>query len=138
MLLTKQLTSDLYVAGQITVADVAEAAKQGFTAIINNRPDHEEEGQPLAQDIEAAARELGIKYLHQPVAGAQLGPDDAATFDKLVSEISGKVLAHCRTGTRCTMLWVLSQSGKRPADDILETAKAAGYNLEHMREQLRT
>lgn len=131
-----QLTENLYVACQITPAEVNEAAEQGFNAIINNRPDHEEAGQPAASEVKAAAQKLGIQYIHQPVVGSNITPEDIATFSQLIDETPGKILAHCRTGTRCTMLWLLSQAGKRPVDELLKTAKNAGYDLEMMRERL--
>ena len=49
------LDADTFVAGQIRPEDVAEAAAQGVTLIVNNRPDHEEPGQPLAEEIRQAA-----------------------------------------------------------------------------------
>ncbi|WP_309605754.1 beta-lactamase hydrolase domain-containing protein, partial [Phenylobacterium sp.] len=47
----RRVTEDLSVAPQIGVADVAEAARQGFSLIINNRPDGEEPGQPTGAEI---------------------------------------------------------------------------------------
>lgn len=133
---THQLTESLYVACQITPEEVREAAEQGFTAIINNRPDDEEAGQPSASEVKAVAQELGIQYIHQPVVGSNITPDDIATFSQLIDETPGKILAHCRTGTRCTMLWALSQAGKQPVGTLLKIAKNAGYDLEMLRERL--
>ena len=42
----KTLSASLSVAPQLTAGDVAEAARAGFRAIIDNRPDGEEPGQP--------------------------------------------------------------------------------------------
>ena len=133
---THQLTKALHVTSQITLEDVQKAAEQGFTTIINNRPDGEEAGQLTASEVEAVARKLGINYIHQPVVGGNITPDDVATFSQLIGDQPGKVLAHCRTGTRCTMLWALSQAGKQPADELLATAKKAGYDLEQLRDRL--
>ena len=54
----------------------------------------------------------------------------------LVSDVKGAVLAYCATGTRCTVVWALSQSGRRGADEILKITKQAGYNLEGLRPHL--
>ena len=132
----KALTPKLAVASQITPADVTRIAAEGYTAIINNRPDGEEPGQPPAAEVEAAARAAGLAYLHQPVVGSNLSATDVDTFGRLIEETPGKILAHCRTGTRCTMLWVLSQSGRQPADALLATARQAGYDLEMLRPRL--
>ncbi len=135
-MITKQLTAKLHVAGQITADDVKQAAAQGFTAIINNRPDGEEPGQPLAAEIAAAAKAAGLAYVHQPVVGSNISDADVGTFARLVTETPGKILAHCRTGTRCTMLWMLSRAGTQPADELIATARAAGYDLEALRSRL--
>lgn len=135
-MISKQLTAKLHVAGQITADDVKQAAAEGFTAIINNRPDGEDSGQPPAAEVEAAARAAGLIYVHQPVVGTNITDADVGTFARLIAETPGKILAHCRTGTRCTMLWMLSQAGTRPADELLATARAAGYDLEALRARL--
>ncbi|MBQ0798032.1 MAG: TIGR01244 family phosphatase [Porticoccaceae bacterium] len=133
---THQLTKALHVTSQITLEDVQTAAEQGFTTIINNRPDGEEADQLTASEMEAVAQQMGIRYIHQPVVGGNISADDVATFSRLIGEQPGKVLAHCRTGTRCTMLWALSQAGKQSADSLLATAKKAGYDLEQLRDRL--
>src|SRR6185437_9827974 len=66
----RRVTEDLSVAPQISVADVAEAAAQGFTTIINNRPDGEDPAAPQSAEIEAAAKSHGLHYVHVPVRGA--------------------------------------------------------------------
>ena len=135
-MIIKQLTPTLYVADQVTVDDMQTLQEQGFSTLINNRPDGEDERQPSAQELKTAAQRAGFNYFYQPVVGSDIGPDDVARFSDIIDRAQGKVLAHCRTGTRCTMLWVLSQSGKQSPDDILETASQAGYKLEWLRDQL--
>lgn len=135
-MISKQLTAKLHVAGQITADDVKQAAAEGFTAIINNRPDGEDSGQPPAAEIAAAAKAVGLAYVHQPVVGSNISDADVGTFARLVAETPGKILAHCRTGTRCTMLWVLSEAGTQSADALLATARTAGYDLEPLRARL--
>ena len=66
----RHVTDDFTAAPQISVADVAEAARLGFKAIICNRPDDEEPGQPSAAEIGAAAAAAGLAYTHIPVRGA--------------------------------------------------------------------
>ena len=86
--------------------------------------------------VATTARAAGLTYIHQPVVGTNITPADVAAFGQLLDAKPGKILAHCRTGTRCTMLWLLSQSGKQPADQLLATARRAGYDLEALRPRL--
>ena len=70
-----QLDDRTLVSPQIAPEDVVELKRQGVTMIVNNRPDHEDPGQPLGADIEAAAREAGIEYRYAPIARG-MGPSD--------------------------------------------------------------
>src|SRR3546814_13741233 len=93
----RRVTDELSVAPQISVADVAEAARQGFKAIVNNRPDGEEPGQPSSAEIAAAAKAAGLAYTHVPVRGAP-GPAEVEAVRQAVYAADGPVLAFCRSG----------------------------------------
>lgn len=137
---SKQLTPQLHVASQITKEDIPTIAAQGFKVILNNRPDGEGEGQPLAAEIEAEAKAHGLQYIYQPVVGSAITDENAeefgATIATCINNNSSPVFAHCRTGTRCTILWMLSQAKNQTADDLLATAAKAGYSLEQVRVRL--
>ena len=64
----RKIDETISVAGQITPDDVTAAAAQGFTFVINNRPDDEQPGQPGGAEIAAAAEAAGglgsIAILH--------------------------------------------------------------------------
>ncbi|MEZ0149189.1 MAG: TIGR01244 family sulfur transferase [Candidatus Reddybacter sp.] len=133
---SKQLTPQLHVASQISKEDIPAIAALGFKTILNNRPDGEGEGQPPAAEIEAAAKAHGIQYIYQPVVCTAISDEDAEEFGSNIANNAnndGPIFAHCRTGTRCTILWMLSQAKNQSADDLLATAAKAGYSLEQMR-----
>ncbi len=121
---------DLSVAPQIGVADVAEAAAQGFTIIINNRPDGEEPSQPPGAEIEAAAKAAGLTYVHIPVRGAP-GPAEVEAVRQVVDAAEGPVLAFCRSGTRSITTWSIGQamSGAISRGDLVTLGRQAGYDL---------
>lgn len=54
-----QLTDSIAVAGQISIDDVPQIAAAGYQVLVNNRPDGEDEGQPCAAEVEAAALAAG-------------------------------------------------------------------------------
>jgi len=124
-----RITEDLTVASQLDAAAVPLVAARGFRALICNRPDGEASGQPAFGPVEEAARAAGLKAVYQPVAPNAVSDADGAAFGKLLEELPKPVLAYCRSGTRCTVLWALSQAGKQPSGEILQRAKAAGYDL---------
>jgi len=133
---SKQLTPQLHVASQISKDDIPTIAAQGFKMILNNRPDGEGEGQPLAAEIEAEAKAHGIEYIYQPVVGTAITDENAENFGATIAANEGPIFAHCRTGTRCTILWMLSQAKDQSADELLATAAKAGYSLEQVRGRL--
>lgn len=126
---TRRLTNDLSVAPQISVSDVAGLAAEGFKSLICNRPDGESPDQPAFAEIERAARAAGLPTRNIPIVPGRMTPADVAAFKAALAELPKPILAYCRTGTRCTTLWSLSQAGERPAEEILSTAAAAGYDM---------
>ncbi|HRC36902.1 MAG TPA: sulfur transferase domain-containing protein, partial [Rubrivivax sp.] len=74
----RAIADDVCVAPQLTPAAMAEAARAGFRAVVNNRPDFEEgPAQPTNAQIEAAALAAGLEYRFLPVSGAYQSPEQA-------------------------------------------------------------
>ncbi|MBB6251560.1 TIGR01244 family sulfur transferase [Nitrospirillum iridis] len=130
MLTPRPLTATLSVHPQIEEADIAQARALGFRTIINNRPDGEEPGQLTHTRAAELAKEAGLEYLYLPVNNMNLGPQTAAAFAEALDNLPGPVLAHCRSGTRCTILWSLGAASKgTPVAEIIEAAGRQGYDL---------
>src|SRR5210317_847123 len=132
----KSLSSDLSVAPQISPENVNTIAAEGFRTLINNRPNGEAPGQPSGDTIAQASESAGLDYKFQPVISGGFTLQDVEEFGQLLEAEEKQALAYCRTGTRCTMLWALSQAGKMDTDDIIEAAENAGYDLSGMRGQI--
>ncbi len=129
----KSITETLAVAPQIALSDLAVAADEGFSLVINNRPDGETSDQPSSAAIEDAARAAGLDYLWIPVTG---GPTDAQA-DAQAEAVSkaAKTLAFCRSGTRSINTWALGQirSGEMTAESLIPLGSGAGYDLSWLR-----
>ena len=126
-----QITPSLSVAGQISKSDIAEIAKSGFASIINNRPDNEEPGQLTAAEAEAEAKKQGLGYRYQPIVTGAITRAQVAEFQKLLLRSPAPVLAHCRSGTRCYLMWAASRAlfdGESPLKLVAEAA-IKGYDL---------
>jgi uncharacterized protein (TIGR01244 family) len=124
----RTVTDTFSVSPQLSPADVAAAAAQGFTLIINNRPDGETPGQPTGAEIEAAARAAGVDYVNAPVVGRP-APAQIEAVRKAVAAADGKVLAYCRSGNRSICAWALGLAGAVDRDQLLRLGAAAGYDL---------
>lgn len=131
------LRPDFSVSRQIAAADVADAAAEGYTLIVNNRPDGEMFGQPKGAEIEAAARAAGIAYVHIPVDGGGLSMDHISALKNAIKEAGGKTLAYCASGTRSAYLQAfLAAAEGRAADEIIAEAAAAGFDISGARRTL--
>lgn len=126
----RQLDDKTLVSGQIHPQDVAGFKQAGVTMIVNNRPDGEDPDQPLAADIEAAAKEAGIAYRFVPIRRGP-GPSEVEELREAMRECGeGKLLAFCRSGTRSTFAWALARREEgMNADEIERRATEAGINL---------
>ena len=131
MMLNK-IIDDYVVSDQITEDDIKSLKEAGFKTIFCNRPDGEEQNQISVKSIWDKATENGLNFIHQPVIGDQISQNDVDEFSIHYDAAEKPIFAYCRTGTRCSMLWALSESGKRPIDEILQLTSAAGYNLSNL------
>lgn len=132
----KRLTDQLSVSAQPQIEDIKQFADLGFKTIINNRPDGESADQPDEADLAHAAQQAGLRYIYLPITPGQFTDDAVATFAKHLDQAEGPILAFCRTGTRSTTLWALSQSGSGDAAQIIKTAGDAGYDLSQLADRL--
>ncbi len=132
----KNLSENLSLAGQLFAGSLDKIKAQGFTTIICNRPDFEEdiEDQPLSTVIELRAAELGIRFLYIPVDGVPTLEAVHRTKQALDSA-DGPVLAYCLSGMRSIML--LSQAlvlrGDFTIDELIAKAQTLGYNINRLR-----
>ncbi|WP_338242288.1 TIGR01244 family sulfur transferase [Aurantiacibacter hainanensis] len=126
----RQLSDSMWASPQIGTGDVSKAADEGFSLVINNRPDGEEEGQPAGSVIESAAKESGLAYMAIPVGHSGFRETQVEAMAGALAEADGKVLAYCRSGTRSTFLWALARAsqGADPAE-LARAAQGAGYDI---------
>ena len=126
----RKLGETMMASPQISVEDVAAAAAEGVTLIVNNRPDGESLDQPEGAEIAAAAADAGVGYCAIPITHAGFSLPQVEAMREAMDSADGKVLAYCRSGTRSTLLWALAEAkaGKDP-EDIARAAMQAGYDI---------
>jgi len=128
----KRINEHVSVSPQISPEDVAAIKAAGFVAIINNRPDGESPDQPPSAVIEAAAHAAGLGYHFIPLGREGVSPQMVEDTKSVLEGSAGPVFCYCRSGTRSTTLWALSQAGKQPAAEIISAAANAGYDMSHL------
>jgi uncharacterized protein (TIGR01244 family) len=130
----RSLTPDLLVSPQISLDDVAEAARQGVKLIINNRPEDESEDQVAGPDIATVAQKAGMAYVAIPITHSGFSEPQVQAMADALEGVDGMVLAYCRSGTRSTLLWALAESSQGGDPDALTNIAAkAGYDVNPIR-----
>ena len=128
----KRINDHVSVSGQIRPEDVAALKAAGFVTIVNNRPDGESPDQPAGAEIEAAARAAGLAYHFIPLGREGVSPGMVEQTKSVLEGSAGPVFCFCRSGTRSTTLWALSQAGEMDAGEIISQAAEAGYDMSHL------
>ena len=106
-----KLTDNYTASGQISANDVEAIAEAGFKAVVCNRPDHEDFGQPTAAEIAAACEKHGLAFHFIPIAGNQLHVETVDAMRDVMANADGPVFAYCRSGTRSSVVWRYAQMG---------------------------
>ncbi|MGO4408824.1 MULTISPECIES: TIGR01244 family sulfur transferase [unclassified Brevundimonas] len=123
------LNDHIWLSGQIAPEALAEtAARLGFRKVVNNRPDHEELGQPTSAEIHNAAEAAGLAYLEAPVRGLP-DPETIRRVGAFLDD-GASALLFCRSGMRSAATWAMAEAGRgADADELRAQALAAGYDL---------
>ncbi|HVJ53703.1 MAG TPA: TIGR01244 family sulfur transferase [Aliidongia sp.] len=126
-----KISDKLSVMGQPSLTDFPSFAADGFTAIINDRPDGEEPGQPGTTAEAKAAEAAGLGYAHIPVAGPNITEGDVRRFQAAIAAADGPVLAHCKSGLRSATLHVIGEvlDGRMAPGEVRAFGAAHGFNL---------
>jgi uncharacterized protein (TIGR01244 family) len=132
----RPLTDSFAVSPQIDVADMKDIAGAGFRSILCNRPDGEEFGQTDFDTIAEAARAEGLDIRSVPIVSGMVTQEALDDFASALQEMPKPILAYCRSGTRCTMLWSIAQFGTMDSEEIISRAGKAGYDMSGLVAQL--
>lgn len=132
----RTITKEFSVSPQIAVEDLHAIAGEGFRSILCNRPDAEETGQPGFAEIAAAAAGEGLEARLVPMGNSGVSPQILADFRVALDEMPKPILAYCRSGTRCTVLWSITSYGTKDDAEIIKRTQAAGYDMTGLLRQL--
>lgn len=131
---------DLLTGGQPSRECLEAARDAGYRTVVNLRPAGEFDG----FDERSVVRELGLDYVHIPVAGADdLNAEAVASLDAVLADAQHRpALIHCGSGNRAGALIAMHAHRKRRfrIDDALARGEAAGLTTlrDAVSEKLRT
>lgn len=134
------LTNDLFICEQLNETLIKEAKTLGIQSVICNRPDNEESGQPNFATVQKWLTQHDIlSAVYQPTQMPSINDEAAQLFNQHLHSLPKPILAYCRTGTRATTLWAITQIQQgKSVDEIIEHAERAHIDLEPIRAKLNT
>ena len=126
-----KINDRLWVAAQPTRAEIAALADNGFAALVNSRPDGEEQDQPGNEVEKDAAKEADLAYRFVPVTVPTITRADVRAFQNALSDIEERVFAHCKSGLRSLTLYALGEAldGRMTREEVVELGKSLGFDL---------
>jgi uncharacterized protein (TIGR01244 family) len=131
------ITPNFAVAPQLNAEDFAAIAGAGFKAVINNRPEGEEEGQLPGYAAAAHAQVVGLRYIHIPAGKLDLFSDPVVNAaEAAIDAGSGPVLAYCKSGTRSAIIWAAASARNLRVGEVLALLAKAGFDLDFLEDEL--
>jgi len=130
----RPITATITIGDQPSETDLENLKAEGYRGVVNLQNDGEPE-QPLSTTAEGEkARALGLGYLHYGVSSSPLteaGVNSVIDFIERESN-SGKVLVHCRRGSRAAALVLLHQAKVHSwsPDEVFSKGKELGLDVE--------
>jgi sulfide:quinone oxidoreductase len=128
-----ELENGVFVSGQLTGADMAEALRLGIRSIVSNRPDEESADHLSNEDIGKAARDLGIVFRSRPVWAFEVTDEEAVRdFGQSMASLPGPILFYCRSGRRSTFLWAQAALARLGLEVVLQIAAHSGQDRDEL------
>jgi len=131
----KKVSDNYYVSSQISEEDLVSFKNEGFSLIVCNRPNGEEENQTDFELIRKQCESIGLTFMNLPMVPGDL-QSELIFETKKILDTNQKTLAYCRTGTRCINLWACANVLEEKVDETIKMASRAGYDLDHLRPML--
>jgi uncharacterized protein (TIGR01244 family) len=128
----RALTPRYHVAPQLAPEHMPAIAAAGFTTVICNRPDTEVPTGLQVDALRRAATAAGLRFEVLALDQQTLTAENAVRQRELIDS-GGKVVAYCRTGTRCSVIWAMGQAASLGVPEVLQQTAAAGYQLDGYR-----
>ena len=121
-----KVSDNFYVSTQISEEDLDYIKNEGFSLVVCNRPNGEEDSQIDFEIIQKRCESMGLTFINLPMVPGNL-ESELILHTKKILDKNQKTLAYCRTGTRCINLF------EADVDETIENATKAGYDLDHLR-----
>lgn len=123
-----RINDDFSVAGQVTPAELEQAAQSGFKSVLNLRSPSED---GFLKEEPKITESLGLSYANTPLTPATADETQLATIVTELDKLPKPTLVHCAGGLRASAVALLSiaQQEGLTAEQAIAKAQAAGFDL---------
>lgn len=128
-----RINDKICTGGQPALDDLARLKAEGVKAVINLR----QASEMNLEEESAKAKELGMRYIHIPVNGADLKPESADEFLKAMADPANRpMFIHCATANRVGAFWMIYRVVKDgwKVEDAEEEARKIGMHTPALRD----
>lgn len=133
-----KVTEEFAIGPQISRDDLRTIRDAGYASVINLRPDDEEGEFLTSAQAEEIARSLGLGYAYSPTENHAIFETDIIDrFERAMADLPKPIYTHCKSGTRSAILWALVAARHREVEDVIETLRAAGQELDFLEQEMR-
>src|SRR5690606_39309567 len=94
--LSRPLTAEVSVTGQMSLSKFQTVMKQGFKSVIVNRPDQEMGNDVSVGQLRTIAERYQASVIYQPVTQGQITQRHIEEFAKYYNELPKPILMVCR------------------------------------------
>lgn len=127
-----QINEQITVGGQPSEEELHELAEKGYRTVVNLRTQGEENQTLSPADENSRVHELGMDYVHFPVAREQMSTELEDEFRQRLSSLEKPVFVHCGTGRRAGAFVMMDQAIHEgwSGEDTLKKADDMGFECD--------
>jgi uncharacterized protein (TIGR01244 family) len=128
----QKINDNVTVGAQVSEEEVKRLPQEGFRTVVNLREPGEQD-QPVSPDDERKMVEAaGMKYLHIPVSGKDMKPEQVDRFRQELMAQPGPVFVHCHKGKRAGAFAMMAAAVEQgwSGDQTLQTAEQMGFKCD--------
>lgn len=128
----RKINDRVTVGAQVSEEEVKRLPREGFRTVVNLRESGEQD-QPVSPDDERKMVEAaGMTYLHIPVSGKDMKPEQVDRFRQELKAQPGPVFVHCHKGKRAGAFAMMAAAVEQgwSGDQTLQTAEQMGFKCD--------
>jgi uncharacterized protein (TIGR01244 family) len=131
--------NSVFISSQLKPENLIYLKRRQINAVVDLRPDGETADEPSHTEMEAAARQYGMRFYYVPVPHESIPPAAVEALALALSDDTQQTVLYCRSGRRAVLTFALFQASRPDgpaAAEILSLVKNAGFSAEDLRDNI--